>query len=97
MSILGTRVLRTEDPGFLTRGAVYTEDVQDDRLTGAGHVFFVRSPLAHARINSVDLSAVREAPGVIAAYTADDLRAKRPVSRGDGDPDRPAVTASGAT
>ena len=34
MSILGTRVLRTEDPGFLTRGAVYTEDVQDDRLTG---------------------------------------------------------------
>ncbi len=70
MSILGTRVLRTEDPGFLTRGAVYTEDVQDDRLTGAGHVFFVRSPIAHARINSVDLSAAREAPGVIAAFTA---------------------------
>ncbi|HEY2519165.1 MAG TPA: xanthine dehydrogenase family protein molybdopterin-binding subunit, partial [Streptosporangiaceae bacterium] len=73
MSILGTRVRRVEDPAFLTRGAVYTDDVQDDRLTGAGHVFFVRSPLAHARINSVDLSAVREAPGVIAAYAADDL------------------------
>jgi carbon-monoxide dehydrogenase large subunit len=73
VSILGTRVRRVEDPAFLTRGAVYTDDVQDDRLTGAGHVFFVRSPLAHARINSVDLSAVREAPGVIAAYAADDL------------------------
>jgi carbon-monoxide dehydrogenase large subunit len=73
LSILGTRVVRTEDPGFLTRGAVYTDDVQDERLDGACHVFFVRSPLAHARINSVDLSAARGAPGVIAAYTAADL------------------------
>jgi carbon-monoxide dehydrogenase large subunit len=73
LSILGTRVQRVEDPGFLTRGAVYTEDVQDDRLDGAGHVFFVRSPIAHARINSIDLSAVREAPGVIAAYAAADI------------------------
>src|ERR1700753_1013500 len=66
VSILGTRVQRVEDPAFLTRGAVYTEDVQDDRLAGAGHVFFVRSPIAHARINSVDLSAARGAAGVIA-------------------------------
>ncbi len=73
MSILGTRVRRVEDPAFLTRGAVYTDDVQDDRLTGACHVSFVRSPLAHARISSVDLSAAREAPGVIAAYAAADL------------------------
>ena len=29
MSILGTRVVRTEDPGFLTTGAVYTDDVVD--------------------------------------------------------------------
>ncbi len=72
-SILGTRVVRTEDPGFLTRGAVYTDDVQDERLDGACEVFFVRSPLAHARILSIDLSAAREAPGVIAAYVASDL------------------------
>ena len=32
LSILGTRVLRVEDPRFLTTGGVYTEDVQDDRL-----------------------------------------------------------------
>jgi carbon-monoxide dehydrogenase large subunit len=73
LSILGTRVVRTEDPGFLTRGAVYTDDVQDERLEGACHVFFVRSPLAHASINSIDLSAARDAPGVIAAYAAADL------------------------
>jgi aerobic carbon-monoxide dehydrogenase large subunit len=73
VSILGTRVRRVEDPAFLTRGAVYTDDVQDERLTGACHVFFVRSPLAHARINSVDVSAALEAPGVISAFAAADL------------------------
>ena len=73
MSILGTRVLRTEDPGFLTTGAVYTDDVVDERLAGACHVFFVRSPIAHARIRSVDVSAALKAPGVVAAFTGADL------------------------
>jgi carbon-monoxide dehydrogenase large subunit len=72
-SILGTRVLRTEDPAFLTRGGVYTDDVVDDRLTGAVHVTFVRSPVAHARIASIDTSAAAEAPGFVAAYTAADI------------------------
>jgi aerobic carbon-monoxide dehydrogenase large subunit len=73
VSILGTRVLRTEDPRFLTSGGVYTEDVVDERLDGACHVFFVRSPIAHARILNVDVSAALEAPGVIAAFTGADL------------------------
>jgi len=73
LSILGTRVLRTEDPKFLTTGGVYTEDLVDERLDGACHVFFVRSPLAHARINSIDVSAALEAPGVVGVYTAADL------------------------
>ena len=73
MSILGTRVLRTEDPRFLTSGGVYTEDVVDDRLAGACHVFFVRSPVAHARILAIDVTAAREAPGVVAVFTAADL------------------------
>ncbi len=73
MSILGTRVLRTEDPRFLTSGGVYTDDVVDDRLTGACHVFFVRSPVAHARIGGIDVSAALEAPGVIAVFTGADL------------------------
>ena len=73
MSILGTRVLRTEDPRFLTSGGVYTEDVVDERLDGACHVFFVRSPIAHARILDIDVSAALEAPGVVAAFTGADL------------------------
>ncbi len=79
MSILGTRVLRTEDPKFLTTGGVYTEDVADDRLEGACHVFFVRSPLAHARISSIDVSAARQAPGVIGVYTGADLADLAPI------------------
>ena len=75
MSILGTRVLRTEDPGFLSTGGVYAEDVQDERLTGACHVHFVRSTVAHATISSIDVSAAKEAEGVIAVYTGADLAA----------------------
>ena len=73
MSILGTRVLRTEDPRFLTTGGVYTEDLTDDRLAGACHVFFVRSPVAHAKITGIDLSAALASPGVVAAFTGADL------------------------
>jgi carbon-monoxide dehydrogenase large subunit len=73
VSILGTRVLRTEDPGFLSTGAVYTDDVQDERLAGACYVHFVRSTVAHAKINSIDTSAAKDAEGVVAVYTAADL------------------------
>ena len=75
MSILGTRVLRTEDPGFLTTGGIYTEDVQDERLAGACYVHFVRSTVAHAKIRGIDTSAALDAEGVIAVYTATDLEA----------------------
>jgi aerobic carbon-monoxide dehydrogenase large subunit len=73
VSILGTRVLRTEDPGFLTTGAVYTEDVQDERLDGAVYVHFVRSTIAHAKINSIDVSAAKDADGVVAVFTGKDI------------------------
>jgi aerobic carbon-monoxide dehydrogenase large subunit len=70
VSILGTRVIRTEDPRFLTTGGIYTDDL---RLPDACHVHFVRSAVAHARIVSVDVSAALAGPGVIAAFTAADL------------------------
>ena len=82
MSILGTRVLRTEDPRFLTSGGVYTEDVVDEQLDGACHVFFVRSPVAHARIGGIDVSAALAAPGVIAAFTGADLGDLAPIKPG---------------
>jgi carbon-monoxide dehydrogenase large subunit len=75
VSILGTRVLRSEDPGFLSTGGVYAEDVQDERLTGAVHVHFVRSTVAHAKISGIDTAAAKGADGVVAVYTGADLAA----------------------
>jgi len=73
MSIMGTRVARIEDPAFLTRGATYTDDLTDERLTGALHVTFVRSPIAHARIEGVDTTEARSAPGVVDVLTGADI------------------------
>ena len=73
MSILGTRVVRREDPLFLTQGATYTDDLTDDQLIGALHVTLVRSTAAHARVITVDASAALEAPGVVAVVTGADL------------------------
>jgi carbon-monoxide dehydrogenase large subunit len=61
MSILGNRVLRLEDPRFLVGKGLYVENLQ---LDGALAVTFVRSPLAHARVNAVDASAAEELPNV---------------------------------
>jgi carbon-monoxide dehydrogenase large subunit len=80
VSILGTRVLRSEDPRFLTTGGVYTDDLTDARLAGACHVFFVRSPLAHARVRRVDLAAARSAPGVVAVFSGADLAGLAPIT-----------------
>ncbi len=70
MSILGHRVLRREDPKFLTVGGTYVADLA---LEGSAYLTFVRSSMAHAKIASLDLSAVTAMPGVIGAYTNDDL------------------------
>jgi carbon-monoxide dehydrogenase large subunit len=67
MSILGNRVLRREDPKFLTVGGSYVDDI---RLEGAAHVVYVRSTMAHARVAAIDTSEAERAPGVLAVYTA---------------------------
>lgn len=73
MSIIGNRVLRKEDPKFLTSGAVYTADVVDPRLGGAAYVTYVRSTVASATITSIDTSDAASAPGVLGVYTAADF------------------------
>jgi aerobic-type carbon monoxide dehydrogenase small subunit (CoxS/CutS family) len=73
MSILGTRVIRTEDPRLLTAGGTYTEVLRVPELTGALRATFVRSPLAHALITGIDPSAALGEPGVVAVLTAGDL------------------------
>ena len=73
MSILGTRVVRIEDPRLLTAGGTYVEDVRVPELLGAARVTFVRSPHAHALITGVDASAALAAPGVVGVLTYQDI------------------------
>jgi aerobic carbon-monoxide dehydrogenase large subunit len=72
-SILGERVLRKEDPKFLTTGGVYVDDMDEPLLAGGLHVTYARSTMAHARITGIDTSAATASPGVVAVYTAADL------------------------
>jgi carbon-monoxide dehydrogenase large subunit len=69
-TVLGIRRLRKEDPALLTGESKFTNDLN---IPGALHLALVRSPYAHARITSVDLSAALAMPGVVAAYSGADL------------------------
>src|SRR6516165_8160818 len=68
----GASVKRSEDPRILTGTGRYVDDI---KLPGMLHAAFVRSPLAHARVLSVDVSAARALPGVVAALTGAELEA----------------------
>lgn len=70
MSILGTRVVRVEDPRFLTGGGTYIANLD---LPNALHLTFVRSSVAHGTILSVDAEEARSMPGVVAVWTAADI------------------------
>jgi aerobic carbon-monoxide dehydrogenase large subunit len=69
-SILGNPVKRTEDPRILRGEAGYFDDLN---VEGLLHVGFVRSTMAHARIEAIETSDAAGMPGVVAVYTADDL------------------------
>ena len=70
-AVMGTRMLRKEDPALLTGEARYVHDLV---IPGALHVALVRSPYAHARISSIDTSAASTMPGVVGVLTGADLR-----------------------
>src|SRR5436190_3440776 len=67
---IGASVKRREDPRLLTGHGTYVDDLV---LPGMVHAAFVRSPVARARIVSIDTAAAKALPGVRAVYTADDL------------------------
>jgi carbon-monoxide dehydrogenase large subunit len=73
MSILGTRVVRIEDPRLLTAGGTYVDDLRVPQLMGAARVTFVRSHHGHALVTGVDASAALAAPGVVAVLTYQDI------------------------
>lgn len=66
----GERIRRNEDPRLLIGQALFVDDVH---LPDMGHVAFVRSPYAHARLGEIDVSEALAREGVHAVYTADDL------------------------
>ena len=66
----GKARLRKEDERLITGQTNWTDNIT---LPGMLHIAFLRSPYAHARITSVDVSAARSEPGVIAAYSGADF------------------------
>jgi len=93
---VGVSVRRKEDNRFLIGKGNYTDDIN---LVGQTHAVFVRSPHAHATINSIDTSEAAASDGVIAIFTGDDLAADGigplicgvTVTSDDGDPHRAPV------
>lgn len=69
--VIGQRMRRREDPALLTGEARYVADLL---VPGALHAVVVRSPMAHARIVSIDVEAARTMPGVVAVFTGEDLQ-----------------------
>lgn len=67
---IGARVLRKEDKRFITGAGRYTDDIVEKNQAYAA---FVRSPYAHAKIKSIDTSAVEAMDGVIAVLKGDQL------------------------
>lgn len=67
--MIGQRVRRREDPRFITGRGQYVDDLT---VEGALHVSFVRSEWAHARVESIDTSALEGVDGV-QMFTAADL------------------------
>ncbi|MHB8587458.1 MAG: xanthine dehydrogenase family protein molybdopterin-binding subunit [Candidatus Dormibacteraceae bacterium] len=67
---IGRSLLRLEDDPLLRGLARFIDDLKPE---GVLHVGLLRSPLASARINTVDVEAARQAPGVVAVFTGADL------------------------
>jgi aerobic carbon-monoxide dehydrogenase large subunit len=67
-SILGNAVQRLEDPTLLTGSGKYVDDLVEPNTA---HVVFVRSPIAHANVTSVDVSGASSMPGVVGVYHTD--------------------------
>ena len=95
-SILGTRVLRVEDPRFITTGGRYVDDLRIDGdvpFTGAAVAHYVRSAVAHGVITRIDTAEARAMPGVVAVYTAADLGLEPVQSRFNRSVARPLLAA----
>ncbi|MGR3541695.1 MAG: xanthine dehydrogenase family protein molybdopterin-binding subunit, partial [Hasllibacter sp.] len=67
---IGASTKRREDVRFLTGKGRYTDDIN---VHGQAHVVFLRSDVAHARINGIDTAAAEGMPGVVRIFTGKDF------------------------
>src|SRR5256886_13308426 len=74
--VFGASVRRVEDPRLIRGAGRYVDDVQP---AGCLHAVFARSHLAHATIASLNLDAAKNAPGVVAAWSAADFEDLEPL------------------
>ncbi|MFZ4808717.1 MAG: xanthine dehydrogenase family protein molybdopterin-binding subunit [Hyphomicrobiaceae bacterium] len=73
---IGAAVKRREDFRFLKGIGKYTDDIV---LPNQTYCYLLRSPLAHAKISSIDTAQAKAAPGVVAVFTQADIDASGPV------------------
>src|SRR5258708_29994919 len=69
--LIGRRMVRVEDGPLLRGQGRFVDDLP---MPDALHVAFLRSPVAHGRLKSIDVDAARAQPGVHAVLTFADLR-----------------------
>src|SRR3954452_4943446 len=95
---IGQSRLRKEDRRLITGRTRWTDN---QAITGLLHLAIVRSPISHAEIGSIDTSAAKQIPGVVAVYTASDIGADAvqlpcawPITKDMKSPQRPALAGS---
>ncbi|MBT4999731.1 MAG: xanthine dehydrogenase family protein molybdopterin-binding subunit [Tateyamaria sp.] len=69
---IGASSKRREDVRFLTGVGNYTDDIN---AHGQAHVFFLRSDVAHGKLNAVDTTTAAAMPGVVQIFTGADFEA----------------------
>ena len=69
---IGASVRRKEDQRFITGNGRYLDDMNK---VGQAYGYFLRSPHAFAKINNIDLTAAKAAPGVVDIFTGADMAA----------------------
>ncbi|MFK7775386.1 MAG: xanthine dehydrogenase family protein molybdopterin-binding subunit [Saprospiraceae bacterium] len=67
---IGKSVKRVEDKRFITGQGKYTDDI---KMPGMVYAYILRSPYAHATVNSINTDAAKNAEGVVAVYTGADI------------------------
>ncbi|HEY8635828.1 MAG TPA: xanthine dehydrogenase family protein molybdopterin-binding subunit [Candidatus Limnocylindrales bacterium] len=68
--MLGASIKRVEDPRFITGAGNYVADIKLPSMT---YMAILRSPYANANIRSVDVSAAKALPGVLAVFVGADI------------------------